>query len=276
MATIGAINDLEIIKEVPFGVYLDGGAHGEILLPARYVPAGSAPGSRVNVFIYPDSEDRLVATTEKPLAMVGDFAMLRVVDVTPLGAFLDWGLPKDLLAPFREQKERMEKGKEYLVFVYLDDISQRIVATARLDKCLGNVPVDYEPGEEVDILIAARTELGYKAIVDNSHWGMLYHSDIFRPLSIGQRLKGYIKNVRADEKIDLRLDKPGHEKIETLATHILQQLKDAGGFMPIGDSTSPEEIRHLFNASKKSFKQAIGSLYKSRLITIDDAGIRSV
>ncbi len=274
MASIGTINELEVVKTVDFGVYLDGGSHGEILLPKRYVPENSQPGDRLEVFIYLDSEDRLVATTEQPLAMVGEFALLKVIEIASVGAFLDWGLPKDLLVPFREQQVKMEKGKSYLVYVYLDHESQRIVATSKLDKCLGNIPADYETGEEVDLIIADKTVLGYKAIVDNSHWGILYYNEVFQPLRLGEKLKGYIKQVREDEKIDLRLDKPGYEKIDSISRQILDQLKDAKGFLPYNDRTDADIIVQKFRISKKNFKKAIGSLYKQRLINIEENGIR--
>jgi predicted RNA-binding protein (virulence factor B family) len=274
MASIGTINELEVVKTVDFGVYLDGGPQGEILLPKRYVPEHCHPGDRLEVFIYLDSEDRLVATTDKPLAMVGEFALLQVVEITSIGAFLNWGLPKDLLVPFREQQVKMEKGKSYLVYVYLDHESQRIVATSRLDKCLGNIPVDYEPGEEVDLIIAGKTEMGYKAIVDNSHWGIVYHNEVFRPLRTGDKLKGFIKQVRPDEKIDLRLEKPGYERIDSISKEILDQLKSANGFLPFNDKSDPDLIVKTFSTSKKNFKKAIGSLYKQRLISIEEKGIR--
>ncbi|MGE4585988.1 MAG: S1 RNA-binding domain-containing protein [Mangrovibacterium sp.] len=274
MAAIGAINELEVVKTVDFGLYLDGGPEGEILLPRRYAPEGCQPGDRLEVFIYLDSEDRLVATTESPLAQVGEFALLKTVEINNTGAFLNWGLPKDLLVPFREQQEKMEKGKNYLVYVYLDPESRRIVGTSRLDKCLNQLPVDYEAGEEVDLIIAGKTELGYKAIVDNSHWGILYHNEVFRSLHTGERLKGYIKQVRADEKIDLQLDQPGYEKIGRLTGKILERLQAAGGFLPYHDKSSPAEISSAFQTSKRNFKMALGSLYKQRLIRLEANGIR--
>ncbi|RKD90564.1 CvfB family protein [Mangrovibacterium diazotrophicum] len=276
MAAIGLLNELEIVKEVDFGLYLDGGEQGEILLPKRYVPANCKVGDQIEVFIYLDSEDRLIATTETPLAMVGDFAMLKVVSTTPVGAFMEWGLQKDLLVPFREQQFPMEEGRNYLVFVYVDDETQRIVGSSKLDKFVDNLPVDYEAGEEVDLIIAGKTDLGYKAIIDNSHWGLIFKNEVFQPLKTGDRLKGYIKNVRPDEKIDLVLQKPGYEKIDSIAQGVLDKLKEAGNFMPVNDKTDPNEISKLFGISKKNFKKAIGSLYKQRLITIEDDGIKAV
>ncbi|WP_321286749.1 S1-like domain-containing RNA-binding protein [uncultured Sunxiuqinia sp.] len=274
MAAIGLMNELEIVKEVDFGIYLDGGPHGEILMPKRYVPEGSKPGDVLNVFIYLDSEDRLVATNETPKAMVGEFALLKVVSVTTVGAFLDWGLPKDLLAPFREQQHPMEAGHSYLVFVYLDDESQRIAASSKLDKSVDNIPVDYEVGEEVDLIIAGQTDLGYKAIIDNSHWGMIYKNEVFQNLKIGQKLKGYIKTIREDEKIDLSLQKEGYEKIDEISQGILNKLAANEGFLPLTDKSSPEVIKNTFQISKKNFKKAVGALYKHRLIKLEEDGIR--
>ncbi|MBK5203392.1 MAG: GntR family transcriptional regulator [Prolixibacteraceae bacterium] len=270
MAAIGEINELEIVKEVDFGLYLDGGSHGEILLPKRYVPEECKPGDTIKVFIYLDSEDRLVATTEKPLAMVGDFAGLRVVSNTPVGSFLDWGLMKDLLVPFREQQERMKEGETYLVYVYLDEKSQRIVATSKLDKYLDEATMDYAVNEEVDLIIAKKTDLGYKAIIDNSHWGILYYNEVFQPLNIGDRIKGLIKNIRPDQKIDLYLEKPGFEKIDSLSETILTKLKEKGEPLPYNDKTSPKIIADAFHVSKKTFKKALGTLYKKHLIHIDE------
>ena len=274
MAAIGLMNDLEVVKEVDFGIYLDGGTHGEILMPKRYVPEGCKPGDVLNVFIYLDSEDRLVATNEKPKAMVGEFALLPVVSITDVGAFLDWGLPKDLLVPFREQQQRMEAGRSYLVYVYLDDESQRIAASSKLDKCVDNIPVDYEVGEEVDLIIAGQTDLGFKAIIDNSHWGMIFKNEVFQPLKVGQKLKGFIKTIREDEKIDLSLQKEGYEKIDDISQNILNKLAASNGFLPLTDKSSPESIKGTFQISKKNFKKAIGSLYKHRLISLEEDGIK--
>lgn len=274
MAAIGTVNELEVIKEVDFGVYLDGAQHGEILMPKRYVPEGCKVGDRVEAFIYLDSEDRLVATTERPIAMVGEFAKLKVIAVTRVGAFMDWGLPKDLLVPFREQQQKMEEGKSYLVYIYLDDESQRIAGTSKLDKCIDNIPIDYEEGEEVDLIIAAQTELGYKAIIDNSHWGMLFKNEVFQNLKVGQKVKGYIKNIREDDKIDLSLEKAGYEKIDPISESILNKLAANDGFLPLNDKTDPDTIRDIFQISKKNFKKAIGALYKQHIISIDEDGIR--
>lgn len=276
MAEIGKLNTLEVLKEVDFGIYLDGGNLGEILMPKRYVPEGTMPGDYIEAFIYLDSEDRLLATTEKPLAMVDDFALLEVVSVTSVGAFLNWGLPKDLFVPFREQRKPMEVGEKYLVYVYLDDNSKRIAASSKIEQFLDNIPVDYEENEEVDLIIVNETDLGYNAIIDNSHLGVLYKNEVFQTLHPGDRLQGYIKKIRPDGKIDLRLDKVGYEKIGGFADEILEKLQQNNGFLPLTDKSSPEEIYQTFRISKKNFKAAIGALYKRRMITLEDNGIRLI
>jgi uncharacterized protein len=274
MTEIGKINHLEVVKEVDFGIYLDGGDLGEILMPKRYVPEGTMPGDMLETFIYLDSEDRLVATTEKPLAMVEEFALLEVVSITPVGAFLNWGLPKDLFVPFREQRQPMEEGKKYLVYVYVDTNTKRIAASSKIEQYLDNIPVDYDPDEEVDLIIVNETDLGYNAIIDNSHFGILYKNEVFQPLNPGDRVQGYIKKIRTDGKIDLRLEKIGYEKISSFVDRIIVELQKNKGFLPLTDKSSPEEIYQTFKISKKNFKAAIGALYKKRFIALEDNGIR--
>lgn len=274
MAEIGKINHLEVVKEVDFGIYLDGGDLGEILMPKRYVPEGTMPGDQLDAFIYLDSEDRLVATTEKPFAMVEEFALLEVVSVTPVGAFLNWGLPKDLFVPFREQRQPMEEGKKYLVYVYVDTNTKRIAASSKIEQYLDNIPVDYDPDEEVDLIIVNETDLGYNAIIDNSHFGILYKNEVFQPLNPGDRVQGYIKKIRTDGKIDLRLEKIGYEKISSFVDRIIAELQKNKGFLPLTDKSSPEDIYQTFKISKKNFKAAIGALYKKRFIALEDNGIR--
>jgi len=274
MTEIGKINHLEVVKEVDFGIYLDGGDLGEILMPKRYVPEGTMPGDTIETFIYLDSEDRLVATTEKPLAMVDEFALLEVVSVTQVGAFMNWGLPKDLFVPFREQRQPMEEGKKYLVFVYLDTNTKRIAASSKIEQYLDNIPVDYDIDEEVDLIIVNETDLGYNAIIDNSHFGILYKNEVFQPLNPGDRVQGYIKKIRTDGKIDLRLEKIGYEKITTFVDRIIGELQKNNGFLPLTDKSSPEEIYKTFKISKKNFKVAIGALYKKRFIALEENGIK--
>lgn len=274
MIDIGKVNTLKIVKEVEFGLYLDGGTHGEILLPTRYVPKGVNVDEYIDVFIYSDSEDRLIATTETPLAEVNQFAYLKVKDINKIGAFLNWGLMKDLMVPYAEMRSEMHAGISYLVYVYLDKESERIVASSKLERYLDNVPTDYEEGQEVDLIIWDKTDLGVKVIVNELHIGLLYANEIFQPLQPGQRVKGYIKKLREDEKIDVALQKQGYEQVEGIAGVILEKLQTRGGFIEATDKTSPESIKHMFGVSKKVFKKAIGALYKDRLIDIEKDGIR--
>jgi predicted RNA-binding protein (virulence factor B family) len=276
MVEIGKINTLEVVRETDNGFYLDGRELGEILMPKKFITDEVRTHGWADVFVYSDSEDRLVATTEKPFAMVGEFAFLKVVAISKFGAFLDWGLPKDLLVPFREQKADMVEGRSYLVYLFVDLLTKRIAATAKIDKYLDNTPPEYEPGDEVQLLIAEETDLGYKAIVNNEHWGMLYKNQLYQKLSSGQKTTGYVNKVRDDEKIDLLLEKPGYEKVDAISQKILNELKQNRGFMAVSDNTSPEMINAMFGISKKNFKKAIGSLYKKRLITFDSDGIRIV
>jgi len=274
MTDIGRLNTLNVVKELDFGIYLDGGELGEILMPTRYVPVPCNIGDALEVFIYRDSEDRLIATSEKPYAMVGEFALLKVVDVTPMGAFMDWGLPKDLLVPFPEQKPRMETGKLYIVRIYIDDDSQRIVASSRLDDFLHSESDDeFSLNESVSLLIANKSELGYQVIIENTHWGLLHHSEVPRPLRRGQRLNGFIKNIREDHRIDLCLHLKPSEKTDDIAQIILRELSKNDGFIPVSDKSSPDDIQDRFHISKKMFKKAIGALYKQHIIRIEADGI---
>jgi len=276
MVEIGKINTLEVVRETDNGFYLDGRELGEMLMPRKFITEEVRSQGWADVFVYTDSEDRLVATTEKPKAMVGEFAFLKVVATSNFGAFLDWGLPKDLLVPFREQRAKMVEGGIYLVFLFLDVLTKRIAASAKIDKFLDNTPPEYEPGDEVQLLIAEETDLGYKAIVNSLHWGMLYKNQLYQKLTPGLKITGYINKVRDDEKIDLLLEKPGYEKVDAISQKILDELKQNRGFMAVSDNTSPDMINALFGISKKNFKKAIGSLYKKRMITFDSDGIRLV
>ncbi len=278
MLQVGKFNQLKYVKSVDFGVYLDGGEKGEILLPRKFVPEQPLnEGDELRVFLYHDSEDRLIATTQPPYAQVGEFARLQVKSVNRVGAFLDWGVEaKDLLVPFREQAATMEEGNFYTVYIYLDFATGRVAASSKLDKYLDNVPPEYKPNQEVDILVAQETQLGYKVIINNLHWGMIYHNEIFCPIGVGKRTKGYIKQVRDDEKIDVMLQPAGYDRIDPLSDMILQRLQAAGGCLALSDKSPAEEIARYFQCSKKSFKKAIGALYKARHIVIDDNSIRLV
>ncbi len=275
MAELGRVNRLTVLREARPGLFLDGGAHGEILMPGKYVPDGTEVGSVVEVFVYRDSEDRLVATTETPLAMVGDFAMLRVLSTrASLGAFLDWGLGKDLLLPRREQTGPVREGQLVAVRIAVDEKSDRIVASARLHRWLGQTRPRYRPEEEVQIFVTSETPLGYNAVVNGAHWGLLYHSTLAGPLTPGETLTGFVRAVRPDGKIDLALDRAGYVRVKPLSEKILQALEDAGGELPFHDKSSPEEIRDAFGVSKKAFKQAVGALYRKHRVEILPTALR--
>lgn len=271
---LGRYNQLEVVKKVEFGVYLDGDEDGEILLPKKYVPEDCEEGDMLNVFIYLDMEERLVATTLQPYAQVGDFACLEVAWVNEYGAFLDWGLIKDLFVPFREQKVKMQKGRRYVVHIHVDEESYRIMASAKVERYLSDERPEYQPGEEVEVMVWQRTDLGYKVIVDNKFSGMLFHNEVFRQLEIGMRLPAYIKQVRHDGKIDLELQKAGFHKVDDFAEVLLQYIRDNGGRTSINDKTDAETIYDAFGVSKKTFKKAVGDLYRKRLIVLEDGGIR--
>ncbi len=268
VVNIGKYNHLRVIRRVDFGMYLDGGGYGEILLPRRYVPAQCQPGDELDVFIYLDSEDRLVATTEQPLALVGECAYLKVVDTNRHGAFLAWGLPKDLLVPYNEQEKPMEVGKSYVVYLFVDERSESIVASSRLSHHLSELGYYYKPGQAVDLLVYGRSDLGFKAVVNQTHLGLLFNSEIFQPVSIGQRVSGYIRQIRPDRKIDLTLRAPGPIVGDTLAQRILDHLQANGGSSPFTDKTAPDVIYAEFQVSKAHFKRALGFLYKQKQVIL--------
>ena len=271
---LGDYNNLEIVKRVSFGLYLDGDEDGEILLPAKYVPDGYDIGDIIKVFVYLDNEERLVATTEEPLAKVGDFALLRVAWTNDYGAFLDWGLLKDLFVPFSEQEGKMVKGNSYLVYVTIDRKSYRIYASARLDKYLSRTKPPYETDEEVDIIVWRRTDLGWKVIVNGNHSGLVFANEVFRDLKTGDRLKGYVKRVRTDGKIDIVLQRHGVAGDDDSSMRLLSAIEAQRGFLPLNDNSSPDEIYSMLGMSKKAFKRAAGKLYNQRLNIIDDDGLR--
>ena len=275
MAILGKLNRLSIVRASAPGLYLDGGDLGEILLPGRYIPANLKPKDRLDVFVYRDSEDRLVATTEIPHAAVGEFACLKVVSINDrVGAFLDWGLAKDLLLPFGEQERSVRVGQRVVVFIYIDPRTERIVATARLNRHLSQDRPFYRNSQPVNLLITGATPLGYQAIVENRHRGLLYRDNIATPLQIGQRLQGFVRNLRPNGKIDLSLDAAGYKRVAPLTDLIVQALESNGGQMAFDDDSSPEAIRQKFSVSKKAFKQALGKLYKARRIRFQHPGIQ--
>ena len=274
MLKIGKFNTLKVSKIVDFGIYLDGGNNIEILLPARYISTTPSVGDSIEVFIYNDSEDRLIATTEIPLTQVGKFAYLTVKSVNKFGAFLDWGLMKDLLVPFSEQRSKMRVGGKYIVYTYLDETTKRIVASSKIKKYIGNTIPNYNAKDLVSCLVYDETEIGYKVIVDDLHNGMIFKNEIFQPIEIGCYVSGYVKKVREDGKIDITLSDIATNRIEELATRFYEFIKINHGTTTICDKSSPEMIKAILSCSKKDLKKAIGLLYKKRLIEIKEDSIK--
>ncbi|MCD8210640.1 MAG: S1-like domain-containing RNA-binding protein [Prevotella sp.] len=270
---LGEYNTLKVIKEVDFGLYLDAGDEGEVLLPSRYVPKGCSPGDEIQVFLYLDMQERLVATTEEPKAKVGDFAYLNVAWVNEYGAFLFWGPMKDLFCPFSEQKQKMEKGKAYIVHVHLDEESFRIVASAKVERYLRKDYPNYLLDEEVDLLVWQKTDLGFKVIIDNAYQGLVYKNQVFQDVHVGDKIKGYISLIRDDGKIDVTLQPTGRKMTEAFSEKLLEYLESHGGVCHITDKSPAQEIYENFQVSKKTFKKAVGDLYKRRLIEITDSGL---
>ncbi|HAF91492.1 MAG TPA: GntR family transcriptional regulator [Pseudomonas sp.] len=270
MAAIGRYNSMQVVKHTGFGLYLDGGADGEILLPKRYIPkdVSSEVGDWLNVFVYLDSEDKLIATTDKPKAQVGEFASLKVVEINRIGLFLDWGLPKDLLLPHSEEKRPLQVGDYCVVFLYVDPRTRRITATARLDRHLDKTPARYRVGDPVDLLVVEQTDLGFKAIIEARHWGLIHKNEVFKFLRPGLRERGYIRELRADGKISLSLQPLGNEAADALQALILQKLEEQGGVLQLSDKSPAEAIARAFGVSKGNFKKAIGGLYKQGRIVI--------
>ena len=276
MADLGKLNKLTVIKKLDFGIYLDGGDDGEILMPRRYVPENCSIGDELDVFVYLDSDDMLIATTEVPKAMVGECATLRVVDVNRIGAFLDWGLPKDLLVPYSEQEKPMQVGRSYVVYLYIDQASERITATAKLDRFIGDTSPYYKEQQQVELLICGRTDLGYRAVVDGGTIGLLFNSDVFKPIAIGQKMTGYIKHIREDKKLDLCLQLVTREALDSLSKKIIAFLEAEGGTSTLTEKSAPDVISSQFGVSKSSYKKALGKLYKKRMILIEKAQISLV
>lgn len=270
---IGKFNRLEVLKTTKHGMYV-GDEIEEILLPNKYIPDGLKVGDLIDVFIYTDSEDRMIATTLIPKIQVGEFAYLKVKDIGKIGAFMDWGLEKDLLIPFKEQLDRMQKGRSYLVYMYLDEVTDRLVGSSHLNKFLERENINIEEGQEVDLLIGNKTDMGYQAIINNHYRGLLFENEIFKEVVPGDKVKGYVKKIREDNKIDLTLEKQGFKHIDVYADRILSSLSANKGFLSLHDKSNPEEIKRELQMSKKNFKKAIGTLYKKRLISLTDRGIQ--
>ncbi len=275
MIQVGNYNTLKVSRKTDFGFYLDDGADG-ILLPKRFVPGGLRIGDEIKVFIYHDSDNRLIATTQEPKGVVGDIVSLKCVSTTEHGAFLDWGLMKDIFVAKSQQLTGMYKGGEYLVKIYIDEQTGRVAATEKIDKQISNDVLTVKEKEEVDLHVQRQTELGYVMIINGKHTGLLHANEVYRKLYVGNKIKGYIKTIRKDNKIDLVLDKPGYERINKEEEKILKLLEAKKGFLPYNDKTDPQIIYTVFGMSKKTFKMTIGSLYKQRKIELTDKGIKIV
>lgn len=271
---LGDYNTLLVSRKSDIGLYLDGGPDNEILLPNKYVPEGAKEGDKLRVFLYLDQEERLIATTQEPYAKVGDFAYLECVWVNQYGAFLDWGLMKNLFCPFREQRQHMEIGKSYLVHVLIDRDSYRIMASAKVSKFLSTDHPPYQPGDEANILVWQPTDMGYKVIVDNRYYGLIFRNQVFQPIHTGDRLKAYISNVREDGKLDIALQHTGRQHTQDFAEELLAYLHDHNGICSLGDKSDADDIRDTFHVSKKTFKRAVGDLYKRHLVMAGDYEVR--
>lgn len=273
MITLGDYNELTIVKEVEFGIYLDG-EDTEILLPKKFVPETAKVGDKLTVFLYRDSMDRLIATMLKPVAKIGECAFLRVKDVNQAGAFLDWGLEKDLFVPFREQKERMKVGDSHVVFIYLDERTDRLAASPDLNGFMEKENIELTENEEVNLIVYRITDLGYSVVINNKYLGVAYHDEVYKNVNIGDKLTGYIKKVRDDKKIDVSFRKFGMAEVDDSKKVILDELQKWGGSLGLSDNSSPDLIKDRLNMSKKTFKKAIGGLYKDGKIELTDAGIK--
>lgn len=273
---LGRFNRMSVARFTDQGLYLRGGPEDGILLPKKYVPEGVQVGDELDVFIYLDQQERLVATTLKPKVQVGEFAWLTVSWVNNFGAFLDWGLEKDLFVPFREQKMKMQKGYAYMVHVHIDPESYRIVASAKVERWLSQDIPPYRPGDQVDGLVWQKTDLGFKVIADNQYPGLIYDDEVFRELHSGDRVTAFVKQVRGDGKLDLTLQRQGHQAVTDFSDILLQHIMDNGGVIPLGDKSQPEEIYAMFGVSKKVFKKTVGDLYKRHLITIQPEELRAL
>jgi hypothetical protein len=273
MVKTGEYNTLKVLRQVDFGFYLDDGAEG-ILLPKRFVPANLSPGDELKVFVYHDSDDRLIATTQKPLGILGDIVKLKAVSVTGLGAFMDWGLMKDLFVAKSQQLTGMLPNGEYLVKIYRDEQTNRIAATERFDNTLSNDVLTVKTLDVVDMIVYRRTDIGYVVIINNQHTGVLHHNEIYRSIGVGDKFEGFIKKIYPDNKIDVAAGKPGYQRVEDEAGKILRLLQENDGYLPYYDKSDPEEIYEFFGMSKKTFKMTVGNLFKQKKISLEKTGIK--
>lgn len=275
MIQVGQYNELEVVKELDFGIYFREG-NVEILMPTKWVPQGTKIGDKLNVFVFRDSDDRLIATTVKPLATADTFAFLEAKQVNEIGAFMDWGMDKDLLVPFREQAQRMEAGKSYVVFVYVDEPTDRLIGSTKLSRFIIREDIDVQEGDIVNLMIYSETDLGYNAIVNDLYTGLIYKNEIYETIRIGDKLQGFVKRVREDEKIDLSLQKSGFELVDDVKWRILKLIKAENGLLALNDNSTPEEIKAKLQISKKAFKKAIGALYRERLVKLTEKGVELI
>jgi len=275
LINVGSYNELEVVKQLDFGIYLRDG-DTEILMPTKWVPQDTKIGDKLNVFIFRDSDDRLIATTIEPYATANTFAFLEAKQVNQVGAFLDWGMDKDLLVPFREQSQRLEPGRSYVVFVYVDEETNRLTASTKLNRYIQNDNIELRDGDIVDLLIYSETDLGFNAIINNRYSGLIYKNEIYEAIRVGDKIKGYVKHVREDNKIDLSLQKSGFELVDDVKWRILNMMKQSDGFLSLTDNSSPEEIKAKLQISKKAFKKAIGALYRERLVKLTDKGVELI
>jgi predicted RNA-binding protein (virulence factor B family) len=275
MVRVGEFNLMKVARAVEFGLYMDDGAEG-ILLPKRFAPANAAVGDEINVFIYHDSEDRLIATTQTPFGVAGDIVKLKAVAVTPQGAFMDWGLMKDIFVPKSQQLQGMMVNGEYLVKIYIDEKTGRVAATERFDSSLSNEELTVEKNEQVKLVVYRRTDIGYLVIINNKHTGVLHHNEIYRNITAGDKFEGFIKNISADNKIDVVAGKQGYQRVEDEAAKILRLLSENDNYLPYYDKSTPDEIYDFFGMSKKTFKMTVGNLYKSKKIALEKTGIRLI
>ena len=275
MVNLGEYNELEVVKQLEFGIYLRAG-DVEILMPTKWVPAGTQIGDKLSVFVFRDSDDRLIATTVTPFATANTFAFLEVKQSNNFGAFLDWGMDKDLLVPFREQPVKLEQGKSYVVYVYVDKITNRLAASVKLNRYIHKDNINVMDGDMVDLLVYSETPLGFNAIINNMYSGLIYKNEIYETIRLGDKLKGFVKHVREDNKIDLSMQKSGFELVDDVKWRIQKIMKDAGGSLALNDNSSPEEIKAQLQISKKAFKKAIGALYRDRVIKFTGNGIELI
>jgi predicted RNA-binding protein (virulence factor B family) len=276
MLHLGKTNTLTILRHTSVGAYLGDNENAEILLPKKYVKGSMNVGDEVSVFVYKDSEDRIIATTEEPYAEVGQFAFLEAVSVNQVGAFLDWGLEKDLLVPFKEQRHKMFEGFEYVVFVYVDESTERIVASSKLNRFFETETIDLQQGQGVDLLVYDQSDLGFSCIINNAYKGLIYANDVYQEIKIGDFLKGYVKLIRPDKLVDISLQAVGFQNVLSSTDIILNYLNEHEGFLDLHDKSTPEEIEKRFNMSKATFKKSIGILYRQRKVILKDDGVHLV